>query len=496
MDWTEKYRPKSLSSVVGNPKAVADLTIWAKQWNNGTPKQRAVVLIGSPGVGKTTCAEALALEMGWDIVEMNSSDQRTGDAIRENALRGSSSNTFSENGEFLSVKEGKRKLIVLDEADSFFGNADRGAMPVIAELIRTTKQPVMLIVNDFYELSRKSSVVKNETLQIKFQKPTTVAVVKALKNICKNEGIDTDDAVLKRIAENSNGDVRAAVRDLESVAAGRGVVEMEHTDELSNRIVKKDMYDLMYATFRKSDPMGARRIMMDVDEEPRTVMMWVDENLPYEYRDPGDLVRGYEKLSRADIFLGRVHRRQYYGFWSYAGDLMIGGVATARRSRSVSSERIKFPSYLSKLSRSKSVRTTKAALCQKLADYTHNSTKRVAQDILDPIKTLFNSDFEFRVSLTYNAKLDEDDVGFLMGAKSDSKTVKKVLTDAIEYGQANMIKTAETEEPVHPPVVAKKPEPKPAVVEKPVEEVKNEIPADKENVAKEKPGGQRSLFDF
>ena len=487
-DWTEKYRPKTLSSVVGNPKAVADLTAWAKQWAAGTPRYKAAVLMGSPGIGKTTSAEALARDMGWDIIEMNASDQRTGEAIKQTALKGAFSNTFGEDGEFLTTRDGKRKLIVLDEADSLFGNADRGAMPVIVELIRTSKQPVLLIVNDFYELSRKSAAIKSETLQITFQKPTSVSIVKALRNICRNEGIEAEDEVLRLIADNSNGDVRAAVRDLESISMGRKELTAEDASELSNRIIRKNIYDLMYSIFRKNDPFGARRLMMDVDEEPRTVMMWVDENLPYEYRDPYDLYRGYNQLSRADIFLGRVSRRQYFGLWSYAGDLMSAGVSTAKRNSSYNRDRIRFPMYLSKLSRSKGIRATKAALCQKLADYTHNSTKRVSQDILDPIRTIFRQDPEFRSVLVHDAMLDEDDVGFLLGEKSDSKKVKEIMAEAAEYGKSS----SKAFEPVYPdvpeefraPVAEKKPEPEPKA---------EEPPAPKTT---ERPKGQRSLFDF
>ena len=490
-DWTEKYRPKTLSAVVGNPKAVTDLTAWAKQWAVGTPKTRAVVIMGPPGIGKTTSAEALARDMGWDIIEMNASDQRTGDAIRDTALRGAFSNTFGEDGEFLTSKEGKRKLIVLDEADSLFGNADRGAMPAIVELIRQTKQPVMLIVNDFYELSRKSAAIKSETLQISFQRPTSVSIMKALRNICKGEGIEVDDETLKTIAENSNGDVRAAVRDLESISLGRTRVTGADAAELSNRIVRKSLYDLMYATFRKRDPFGARRMMMDIDEEPRTIMSWVDENLPYEYREPIDLYRGYKALSRADVFLGRVMRRQYYGFWSYAGDLMIAGVACERSSSFINRNRFNYPSYISKLSRSKGIRATKASLCQKLADYTHNSTKRVAQDMLDPIRTLFKNDADLRIRIVHDAGLDEDEVAFLLSEKSDSKTVKAVMEAASEYGRVNRQASA----PIYPDMdeieairtTMSPAEPSEEDVDEPV------APPVKEQ---ERPKGQRSLFDF
>ena len=182
-DWTEKYRPQTLDGVIGNPQAVNDLRNWAAQWNRGVPKNKAVVLMGPPGIGKTTSAEALARDMGWGIGEMNASDQRTADAIRSVALRGAYSDTFNDAGEFLSSADGGKKLIVLDEADSLFGNVDRGAVPAIVELIRETRQPVILIVNDFYALSRKSSAIKSETLQITFKRPIPASIVKALKKI-------------------------------------------------------------------------------------------------------------------------------------------------------------------------------------------------------------------------------------------------------------------------------------------------------------------------
>ena len=126
-DWTEKYRPKSLDGVIGNPGPVKQLRDWAASWDRGTPVKRAVVLMGSPGIGKTTSAEALAREMGWDIVEMNASDQRTGAEIERIAIKGSMFNTFGDDGMYMDSGRGMRKLIVLDEADSLF----RPIFPII-----------------------------------------------------------------------------------------------------------------------------------------------------------------------------------------------------------------------------------------------------------------------------------------------------------------------------------------------------------------------------
>ena len=98
--WTEKYRPQSLKDIVGNPTSAESMRQWALSWQKGIPKYRAMVLIGTPGIGKTSAAEALARDMGWGIIEMNASDQRTGPAIENVAGRAAIFNSFGEDGKF------------------------------------------------------------------------------------------------------------------------------------------------------------------------------------------------------------------------------------------------------------------------------------------------------------------------------------------------------------------------------------------------------------
>ena len=57
---------------------------------------------------------------------MNASDQRNAESIKAIAVRGALGETFTENGDYLSVKQGNRKLIILDEADNISGQEDKG----------------------------------------------------------------------------------------------------------------------------------------------------------------------------------------------------------------------------------------------------------------------------------------------------------------------------------------------------------------------------------
>lgn len=461
-DWTELYRPQGLSEVVGNPKVIKDLRQWAISWEEGHPVHKAVVLMGPPGVGKTSAALALAKDLNWGVVEMNASDQRNAEAIKRVAIRGSRSETFTDEGEFLSSKDGRLKLIILDEADNIFGREDSGGIPAIAELVANTQQPVILIVNDFYELSRKSSAIKNSTLQLRVSRVQAGTMRNVLRRIAIDQELEVPQRVFETIIENSNGDMRAAVRDLQAV--GEGNLNMDEDDAfvLQSRMSVKSMYDLMRDILHDSDVRRARRTQMDVDETPDHIMMWLDENVPLEYKDPEDLHRAYLHLSRSSMFLGRVYRRQYYGFWSYANDHNVIGVCSAKSRPNRGWVQYRFPSYIMKMSRSKALRSMRTGIARKISEHTHNSTRRSAQDVLPYMTEIFRADREFRVSMINEMRLSTEEVAFILEKKVDSSEVKKLM---IESEKARALK----ERPESPAVPAvddkeekpeKRPEPK------------------------------------
>src|SRR5256712_12402057 len=163
---------------MGNPTAIAELQKWALSWEKGSPEKRPVILAGPPGTGKTSAALALANDMGWAVVEMNASDKRNADSVRKVALRGAITQTFTDAGEFLTTAAGGRKLVILDEADNLFGREDSAGIGAIVDTIRKAGQPIALIANDFYALSRRSSCLRSLRRAVKF-KATTPPTTKA-----------------------------------------------------------------------------------------------------------------------------------------------------------------------------------------------------------------------------------------------------------------------------------------------------------------------------
>ncbi len=428
-DWTELYRPNNLDEVVGNPKAVASLRQWADAWSAGKPTKKAAVLIGTPGVGKTSAALALAREYGWDAVEMNASDQRNADAVKAIALRGALTQTFTDSGEFLSTLAGDLKLIILDEADNLSGKEDRGGVPALVEVVRNTKQPVILIVNDWYALSRKSSVLKSETEQIKFTSIKSVTIRGLLRKIAKDRGIIISDRALELLAENANGDMRSAIRDLQAVATGKTEVKDLDATSVSYREVEKTMYNVLDDILKSKDADRARRSLAEVDEPPDTKLLWIEENLPIAYRDHLDLYRGMKAVANADKYLGRVYRRQYFGFWSYAGDFLSYGVCAAKTREMHGFLRYNFPQYLMKMSRSKGVRAVQNSVCAKLGEAVHMSARQVKQDILPYYSRIYKSDPEFALKTSLDLELEQEEIAYILGEKIDAAAVKRIMKE-------------------------------------------------------------------
>lgn len=426
LDWAEKYRPRSLKDVAGNPTAIREFEAWATGWERGTPKKKAVILAGNPGIGKTSAAHALAKDFGWGVIEMNASDTRNATAVREIATRGALYETFTDEGDFIRHQEGGRKLIILDEADNLFGRQDYGGIGAITDTIRRAQQPIALIVNDLYELTRRSSALKRLCDTIKFRKPRQATVEKILRDIARAEDVEVEAAVVEFVADRAGGDIRSAINDLQSLAVGKEVVREKDLLSLGYRDERKEVFQVLREIFHSGSVEDARRAAREVDEDPERLIMWIDENLPFEYRDPHDLTRALGRLVRADEYLGRVRRERQYGMWRYAGDLMTGGTATARREEPAGG-RYRFPLWLAKMSRSRGVRATMDSILGKLGAAVHLSKRGTREHLLPLFRLLFRQIEGFRVRQALTLDLTAREIAFLLGEKEDGKAVQRVL---------------------------------------------------------------------
>lgn len=458
VDWTEKYRPKKLDEIVGNNRAIIELKKWADSWKKQTPKTKAVILSGKAGTGKTSSALALANEYNWTPIELNTSDARNAEKIKKVATSGAINETFSDNGSFTSSQQGGRKLIILDEADNLYERveryvsktnldfSDKGGKKAIIDTIKVTNQPIILIVNDYYKLIRGSGeVLKKICKQIRFYDPYPDAIVSLLKRISVSESLTVDHKVLQSIADRCKGDIRSAVNDLQSICLDKTRIDVSSLGVLGYRDREKDVFTILREIFKTKNIQALKESVVHLDIDPKLLLLWINENLPRQYLDFEDLNRGYESVSKADMFLGRTFRRQHFGLWSYACDFMNGGVALAK-THSYPNDVYKFPVWLSQKKIDRTEKSTKETILEKIGDFSHSSNRKTNESIYNYFKSMFCNDTYFAIKMKQKLDLTENEIQYLLGKSHAHKLKEILLSSELEHQKSIKIEEKPDEE--------------------------------------------------
>ncbi|MDY6966473.1 MAG: replication factor C large subunit [Halobacteriota archaeon] len=411
IEWTEKYRPKTLKEVVGNDAAIKELREWGAGWGSD---KKAVILYGGAGIGKTSAAHALAYEFGWDVIELNASDERTASAIKKVAGSASQNRAF----------DGMR-LIILDEADNLHGNADRGGARAITGVIKRTAQPIILIANEYYDMTRE---LRNLCKSIQFRQVQKSAVAPILITICRKEGVEIEDGAISEITANSGGDLRSAINDLQAISLGRRSVTKEDV-VIAMRDRRESIFNVLNKIFDGWEMQEALDAVYGLDETPEDLIRWLDENLPIGYDDASI---GFQNLSRADIFLGRTKKRQNYTLWRYANALMVCGVLAAKPRGRNSRFRARYqpPSTFRRLAQTRSKRNLRGSLAAKIGENSHVSRTYAYQ--LIALYQIFCKRKKDATAIAAKLNLSIDEIAMLLDSKKNSKKVIEVFDDAQE----------------------------------------------------------------
>jgi replication factor C large subunit len=414
-DWTEKYRPSSLSELRGNDSARDELREWAETWDD---HREAAIVHGSPGVGKTSAAHALAADMGWDRIELDASDSRTKADIERLAGRASRNATLGGTG---------RQLIVVDEADNFHGNVDRGGSRAVTDIVGSARQPLVLVANDFYEMSK---TLRNACREIEFRDVSARSIVPVLRDICRKEGIEFEPEALETIAEANSGDLRGAIKDLQAQVEGR--TRLTEDDVVTaERDRTKGVFDYLDTVIKEADAREALEASYDVDETPDDLINWIEDNVPKDYHGE-ELAAAYGFLANADRWLGRVRATQNYSFWRYAADNMTAGVAAARREEKGGWTRYGPPSYWSKLGRTRGTRDTRDYVARQIADTGGVSTGTARRAVMPHLAAMTHhcKNRELTVAMAARYDLDAEHVAFVTGSGEDTNKVQSIVEDA------------------------------------------------------------------
>ncbi len=320
--WTERFRPRTLSEVVGNEEAKGRFLEWLKSWEGGIPEKRAALLYGPPGVGKTSLVVAAANDLGYDLLEVNASDYRTARRLKEILGRASTQQV---------TVTGRRRLILIDELEGLSGREDRGGVEAILELIRETRAPIVLVATVYTALreawEKKLRELTRLSLPIELKSIPVVEVVERLREIASRVGVEVEEEALEELAIRSEGDLRTAINDLEAVARGRKHITLQDLEALGLRDRQLYAEEALRRLFTAKTLQEARGIISSTQLNYDELIEWIYENLPYILDDPKELAEALDALARADIHRARAERSQAYRLLKYMFDELAGGIA-------------------------------------------------------------------------------------------------------------------------------------------------------------------------
>ncbi|MPW38188.1 replication factor C large subunit [Thermococcus sp. 101 C5] len=483
LPWVEKYRPRRLADIVNQEKALEKVKAWIESWLHGAPKKKALLLAGPPGSGKTTTVYALANEYKFEVIELNASDERTFGKIERYLNAAYTMDIFGK----------KRKLIFLDEAD----NIEPSGAKEIAKLIDRAKNPIIMSANKYWEVPAE---IRGKAEIVEYKRLTQRDILKALLRIVKAEGIFVPKEVLEEIAKRARGDLRAAINDLQNLVSG-GIEDAELV--LAYRDVEKSIFEALGTIFATDNAKRARMALMNVDNTPDEVLLWIEENIPYVYYKPEDIAKAYDAISRADIYLGRATRTGNYGLWKYAIDMMTAGVAVAGVKKK-GFLRFYPPKTLRMLRDTKEERSIRDSIVKKIMTEMHMS-KLEAIETMQIFKAIFANNPDVAAHIAVFLDLGDKEIELLTEDKEKAAKIKgKMLAihRKLKETKSELEVRIETikEEEVEEKAIEEEEEEIPEESGEELEEVgikeveeKEEQPAKKE---KEKKAKQATLFDF
>lgn len=202
----EKYRPKRLDEVVGQDEVVSRLRELVKK--GYLPH---MLFYGPPGCGKTSTAYALANEVGLPVVELNASDERGIQTIREKVKS-------------IAMLRGRR-IILLDEAD----NMTEDAQQALRRIMERGNATFILTANDDWKII---DPIKSRCVIFRFSKLSKPDMLKIVVKIIKAENVKVQVTpefkhAIEFLLDYVQGDLRKAINMLEPLITSGGQVNVE-----------------------------------------------------------------------------------------------------------------------------------------------------------------------------------------------------------------------------------------------------------------------------
>ena len=298
--WSEKYRPQIISDMVGNEEARAAIIEWFVKWKKGT---KPLLLVGPPGIGKTTIAYLVAKQFGYDMIGLNASDVRSKSRINEILM------PVLGNVSVLGTP-----MIFVDEVDGIHGRGDYGGASALVDILKEPTVPIVLAANN--DTSDKMKSIKKVVNTIYFKRIPPRLLRVYLENILKKQSTKLSPGALIKVIDKSKGDIRSMINLTQSLETGFNP-QTEQSFESVN------VEDGVNAFFKANSVEEARSVLYSMRIDPREKINAFYSSIVTSELDSASLAKYLEIISTADMLFGRIMETQNWRLLRYLNDTLI-----------------------------------------------------------------------------------------------------------------------------------------------------------------------------
>ena len=301
MMWSDKHRPQSISDMIGNEEARTVLVEWFAKWKKGT---KPILLVGPPGIGKTTIANLSGKQFGYDMISLNASDVRSKSRISEvlNPVLGNISVLGSP-------------MIFVDEVDGIHGRADFGGAEALIKILKEPTVPIVIAANS--DTSTKMKSIKKATKTIYFRPLPPRLLRLHLENILKMEGEKLSPGLLIKIIADSRGDIRSMINSAQALVGG-----FNPQTEKSFEIL--DVESGVNAFFKANSLDEARGVIYSMSIDPREKINAFYSSIITSNLSQQDMAKMLEVISEADMLYGKIFKTQEWRLLRYLDEILLG----------------------------------------------------------------------------------------------------------------------------------------------------------------------------
>jgi replication factor C large subunit len=312
MYWTEIYRPKNFEHIIGNEEIRLNVLKWLVKWFPGT---KPLLLIGPPGVGKTTIVKILSSLLNYDLIELNASDTRSG-LLLEKLITPLYNNTSLF---------GKKILLFFDEVDGIYGREDSGGLEILINIVKASNFPIIFVANsNNIKLKNLSKLCKI----FKFQRISANLLMMFLNYVLFKQGNSLSFDDKEWIVEKSNGDVRTMLNLAQSKSMGY--------DKFVHETFKVDISEGLNEFFQSTKKDHAKKILLSLDgkypdpryglsaeERRKDIINSLFTSIVSSNLDIANLSLLLDSLSQIDLHVARINKNRNWNLLRYMNNVII-----------------------------------------------------------------------------------------------------------------------------------------------------------------------------